>query len=522
MALCLLEGTCGDPLGAYMMWLVLACFCLRWLCCAMHRNGAACIQTCYGIIHEACAIAVLMLSHMDRRWIIDTTWNHPYDPLFPITLNPKVLRLWQQFWLAVLWLSLCATFGYRLDQEVSGRALPLAGCLLAMWALVVSDLMLCSFQHIIAACLLAVLFCRSVDHQFEAKVWLMRVLALPYMFSGLNKVNPSYLSDGFPYLTAELAPMLSSEPKLKFVGGLFTALMETALGFGLIALCCGRAKCCFWIMAEGTVLGGLIGMHALIVVVLSLKHWNYVVIPINVACAATLSVCYLLPYKEKTWKDLCISLNEDIESQQETLHSEANGTKCGGSCGDDDIGSCDIVSVGIDAALYRRKIGNEQPVRHTIVSDHALAPEPSDIQSFRLHPKSLLWVRAVKGTFLAIWLWTCMLGPASWLLSTNPPWINNAGSAFTMYCFNDMHFNSSHPLPSLNKRMMLLSHPIPDGQFYLRSNKGILKFAEWAARQAGHDVAVDIKDKLPIGFARIEGQAQKIHRYNCRPECVKG
>lgn len=473
------------PTGAYAMLCLFCALGFRWA--VRLRSVPACgsndEKTALGILHEAVAAAVLALSYMDRRWIMDSTFEHPYDPLIPAFSNSPsaqvALRLWQQFWLPILWVSLGAAFVPGPPVKRMPRALTEAASeaaevmrliavsmsVVAMCALGVSDIYLWGFQHIFClTCLLAIMI-RSYDGSFPA-LWAVRIsLSMMYIFSGLNKINSAFMEGG----AAFFMPMLSSWLSYSAVGrsfGLAIVLGEALCGASLIF------PTPPWLRRTGASL--LVMMHVYILCFLWVVRWNYVVMPVNVVCIVGLYFTAIAP--------------GDVAEERIPL-----ATSSGSS------------------AKARRRISF--PVARAAFFGHLIVLQA--------------------------------MGPASYVVSSSPMWPNNMGMAFALYDFNPIsysietgpvqstthaalatmglladgkgggRFNSQHFLMA---RHSFGTESFPDGLCTMQSERGQLRLAAWLAERLETTVTVTITDKMPLGL-RPPTAPRLSHRYACSPVC---
>merc|ERR1719498_438457 len=86
------------PIGAYVMIGIFCALATRWILQLRdHAEGRIGERTPWRVLHEAFAASVLALSYMDRRWILDSSWEHPTDSLMLFGNHcPRGLRVWQQ------------------------------------------------------------------------------------------------------------------------------------------------------------------------------------------------------------------------------------------------------------------------------------------------------------------------------------------------------------------------------------------------------------------------------------------
>jgi hypothetical protein len=120
------------------------------------------------------------------------------------------------------------------------------------------------------------------------------VLVSIYIWAGIQKLNRSFVVNGFPWFIEPFVPVIPEE--LRFVtslGGLLVPFVETALGVMLLTEKRRRA---------GVV--GLTAMHLFILVCLGPfgHNWNHAVWPWNVAMAAFLWILFREPFDRRAFR----------------------------------------------------------------------------------------------------------------------------------------------------------------------------------------------------------------------------
>lgn len=457
------EGALSEhPTGFYVMLVIFVILALRWI---LHvRTASNSELAAFGVLHEAIAAATLALVYIDRRWIWNSSLDHPYDSLFPFPSDPTNIRMWQQFLFAVLCTSTCSTLMCKLDGTLKARMVPLSGAALSLFFLMMSDLLMAHFAHLVSLAIFVALCCKSVDASYPVDFALRLTFGPMYLFSGLNKVNPNWLETGFSYITEEFMPGVASNNNLVYVASLAIALGEAVAGFGLMvpfALCQKLAA------------GSLVLMHMGIITMLVVKHWGYSVMPINAAFLSA-NLCFLLKLSAKD----------------------------GGGNYESGKSNFELSDVHYEKGWVDSKVGS---------------------WCWRAFSKALLpllwFVFFLAGPFSYSFsrspTWPNNSGFAFSMYSMNENNYMLQGPLNSSSLISE--YTTSH---IMSDRMSLGSQTIAEGFCYLQSWRSQFAFASWLARASNQPIHVRSSRKLPLGLRRVADRGPNhAESFLCNPTC---
>lgn len=456
------------------MPLVLFTRCLCHLC-LRHQSGTLHYKKSgLGILHTVTATTTLMNSYTyDQRWVFDMDFKHPYDPLIPIGMQAQYLRLWQQAWFVILWLSVGLAWRYELDADMHLRAMSLGGSTLAMAALCISDLFLVNLATVICFSMLMALLISSIDQDFPIWFALRLTIGTVYIFSGLNKINPLWMEEGVQDWMPQWAIQWAFLHHSLWIAGFLFAIGEASVGFALITP---------WRPLQLLAALGSMAMHIVIIVTLARAGWDYGVMPLNVLCIVFDLTFIFFSSQSKSQPDIKQSVSRDtIQTSTPSARRAFVGLSRAFF-----FGTLAIVH-GFGPASYLLSTNASWPCNGQM----ALSPYSSNYPAWEIHMTDS---EASKYE----------INSKSALGAVAPMFFPKAGG---WRYFNFCEF--------LDQR----ARGLAEGCSSAGSTRALLRLGGWVAEQMRLTTEVIIGEKLPMGFKHPSGELPA-HRYVCSPICL--
>lgn len=479
----------------------------------------------YNGIKEQLVICVLIRVLSDRSWVIDTAWDHPYDPVVPITHNHNTLRLWQQCCFAILWLYLLtallqsatplgsAKFVFCKRPGISVASL--TGVLVTLTLLYLSDLMLMCVTVWASFFGLMTLLLKDLDNDFPALRVLCFMLGCTYMFSGLNKCNKECLDTPLRFVNQGMKevpgflPWLDHNPSVKLAIGAMVVIFQVSCGLLLLS---GRPRCMKMAAAM------MCMMHAVIVC-----NWCFFdqkfagggMMPVQYAFPTILMTLFMT---EELVASTPMATTHEVESVKSapmpSTHEVEKDHDGGGSC--EYLNGAEQIQVSNPSPQYFLN-KNCFWVLYMIVLSvfFIVGPTLYFIPNYPMWPGNGLMSFAFWGNRAKYYIKvSCAM---------NPNHIT-AGSQQGLWHFvdKDRNFKYGDFYRMLYERRFSLAGPfslagsaMPEAR--CESERSQLQTAEWVSRQLGVDTTLTIRSKARFGYVAPN---YTYYWYKCTPVCT--
>eukprot|EP00746_Dinoflagellata_sp_MGD_P092091 gnl/MRDRNA2_/MRDRNA2_36457_c0_seq1.p1 gnl/MRDRNA2_/MRDRNA2_36457_c0~~gnl/MRDRNA2_/MRDRNA2_36457_c0_seq1.p1 ORF type:complete len:982 (+),score=123.89 gnl/MRDRNA2_/MRDRNA2_36457_c0_seq1:139-2946(+) len=536
---------------AFTMWFLRSCYCLHrkashgamftfmcvailfcWLASYVTPLGSNIIYTCHFVAlfkwglhcwhgqdlsHYACngvkeqfAFSILLAMLANKRWVFDTHWEHPYDPVLPIMSNPAIIRMWQQCFFVIVWAGLvtlllqnmmpaislkdeyksvsASVFNYHLPQ-VNLPALEVV--VLGMPLLYMSDLMMWNVTILGSYFGLAALAMKRSHQEFPTLSYWRAMVGFIVLFSGLNKICKTTLQWGAAWMfhktLAARAPGLNDfidSPEASFAMGVTVVITE--VGFASLLLL-GRGLC-----------------MRLAAVVLCMMHSTVLLLWLFMpGFGGSLMVSPNFAYPMILMAIVVSDLTPKAK-EQETEECHWDNSE------------------------------NSEQVQFASLSLKRSAALSPFLPGVRSPFHALVWILYVCAFSVCF-----VVGPALYLIPIRPMWPNDGCIAFPMFGNRADFFLEVSSMPDMSKNKSDLWQYVSysgrynaqdfykDREFILgsrldskvpgESERSQIKEAEWLSKKLGREVIVNVRPKAQLGYYETE---DTVYKYQCNPSCV--